>query len=660
MLTLLFAVALHSDPRVDQLLAKMTLEEKVGQLTQIVEDQLPNPLAGSILSASGAAHINELQRGRKIPLLIGSDVIHGYRTIFPIPLAIASSWDPQMAELSARIAAREAHSDGIHWTFAPMVDIARDPRWGRIAEGAGEDPVLGSAMAAAYVRGCQSEPGFLACAKHYAAYGGAVGVRDYNTVEMSERTLREIYLPPFKAAVGAGVASLMSAFDSLNGVPASSNSQLLDQILRKEWKFGGFVVSDWDAVGELINHGVAADKQEAAIKAITAGVDLDMWDQTYSTLVEAVRSGKLPIAVVDRAVRRVLEAKFRAGVFAPFKPATITLDRDAARRVAQRSIILLKNDNGLLPLSRNKKIAVVGPLANSKADMLGPWAAQGNTNDAVSVLDAIPSVPAEEADVILAVFGETREMSGEAASRSSLDLPDDQEKSLESLVASGKPVVLVVMSGRPLSISWAATHVPAIVESWFLGIESGHALADVLFGDVNPSAKLPVTVPRNVGQVPIYYNHLPTGRPPNPDDKYTSKYLDTPIGPLFPFGFGLSYTTFDYKDIRMDGMKVSATVRNTGARAGEEIVQMYIADPVASVSRPVKELKGFQRIALQPGESKRVTFAITQDDLEFWSNSGWRAEPGMFRVWIGPNSDSGLETSLELMVSPARPSALPR
>ena len=656
--TLLFAAAIHADPRVNRLLAHMTLEDKLGQLTQFVEDQpefapaLAKGQVGSILDSGHTAHINDLQQHLKIPLLIGYDVIHGYRTIFPIPLAIASSWDPQMAELSARVAAREAHSVGIRWTFAPMVDIARDPRWGRIAEGAGEDPVLGSAMAAAYVRGFQSEPGFLACAKHYAAYGGAEAGRDYNTVDISERTLREIYLPPFRAAVDAGVASFMSAFDSLNGVPATANRHLLDDILRREWKFDGFVVSDWDAVAELINHGIAANKRDAAIKAITAGVDLDMWDNSYSTLTAAVRSGRLPMAVVDRAVRRVLNAKARAGLLdhplTDEKP--IVLDRAAARRVAQRSIILLKNDGNLLPLPKSgRKIAVVGPLANSKADMLGPWSSQGKADDCVTPLDALgATVPVDQADVIIAIFGETREMSGEAAARTSLDLPGDQEKMLESLVATGKPVVLVVMSGRPLSISWAADHIPAIVQSWFLGIESGHALADVLFGDVNPSAKLPVTVPRTAGQVPIYYNHLPTGRPPNPDDKYTSKYIDTAIGPLFPFGFGLSYTKFEYSDMRVDGMSVSANVRNSGNRAGEEIVQMYIADPVASVSRPVKELKGFQRIALQPNETKRVTFTVKRHDLEFWSANGWTAEPGTFKVWIGPSSESGLEATFEL------------
>src|SRR5436190_10334126 len=647
MLTLLFAVALHSDPRVDQLLAKMTLEEKVGQLTQIVEDQLPNPLAGSILSASGAAHINELQRGRKIPLLIGSDVIHGYRTIFPIPLAMAASWDPEMAELSAHTGAAEARAAGIRWTFAPMVDIARDARWGRIAEGAGEDPVLGAAMAAAYVRGFQGAH-VLACAKHYAAYGAAEAGRDYNGAELSEGTLREVYLPPFHAAVDAGVASIMAAFESVNGVPATANKHLLDDILRREWKFKGFVVSDWEGVLELMNHGVAASKEEAARKAIDAGVDMDMVDNMYATLPAA------SMPAIDRAVRRVLRAKAAAGLFDdPFthnEPAP-PLDRAAARRVAQRSIILLKNERDLLPLPKSgRRIAVVGPLADSKEDMLGPWSGQGKAEDCVTPLEGIrgiagDTVSVEQADVIVAILGEQRSMSGEAASRASLDLPGDQQTLLESLVATGKPVVLVVMSGRPLAISWAAEHVPAIVQAWFLGTESGHALADVLFGDVNPSAKLPVTVPRASGQVPIYYNHLPTGRPPNPDDHYTSKYIDVPIGPLYPFGFGLSYTKFDYGDLRVSATSASAVVRNTGDRAGEEIVQMYIGDPVASVSRPVKELKAFRRVALKPGESARVEFPIRRHDLEFWLGGRWVVEPGMFKVWIGGSSASGLEGS---------------
>ncbi|HEX9161117.1 MAG TPA: glycoside hydrolase family 3 N-terminal domain-containing protein [Thermoanaerobaculia bacterium] len=702
----LFAISLHAqsvDDRVENLLARMTLEEKIGQLTQLVPDQPEFPaalkagLVGSILNGGGAAQINATQRAQitasrlHIPLLVGNDVIHGYRTIFPIPLAIASSWNPQLAELTSHVAATEARAAGIRWTFAPMVDIARDARWGRIAEGAGEDSFLGSAMAAAYVRGFQGQSlaapdSLIACAKHYAAYGAAEGGRDYNAAEMSERTLREVYLPPFHAAVDAGAGTLMSAFESLNGVPASANRHLLDEILRREWKFRGFVVSDWDAVGELMNHGIAATKQEAAIKAITAGVDMDMWDNAYATLAAAVRDGRLPQPVIDNAVRRILRMKFLAGLFDdPYTDETRTAaatltssNRAAARRVAQQSIVLLKNDGNLLPLAKSgKRIVVVGPLADSKDDMLGPWAAEGKAEETTSAFEGIhaaaPSAAlasgtdeeiatfARNSDVVIAVLGETRHMSGEAASRASIDVPADQQKLLETLVATGKPVVLVVMSGRPLAISWAAQHVPAIVQAWFLGTEGGNALADVLFGDVNPSGKLPVTIPRTTGQVPIYYAHLNTGRPPAETDHYTSKYIDVPIGPLFPFGFGLSYTRFEYSNLKVSPRSASADVRNAGDRAGEEIVQMYIGDPVASVARPVKELKGFQRVALKPGETKRVEFTIAPHDLEFWSGNGWIAEPGEFKVWIGPDSDRGLEGSFQLKAgAPARSASKPR
>ncbi|MGZ7079307.1 MAG: glycoside hydrolase family 3 N-terminal domain-containing protein [Thermoanaerobaculia bacterium] len=664
----------------------MTLEEKVGQLCQYVPfqdewfDALSGGLAGSVLNNGGADKTNDMQRialagsGKRIPVLVGHDVIHGYKTIFPIPLAIASSWDPQLAELSARIAAREARAAGIRWTFAPMIDIARDARWGRVAEGAGEDPYLGSLMAAAYVRGFQGDFGpesVLATAKHFVAYGAPEGGRDYGPVEMSEGTLREVYLPPYRAASDAGVASIMSAFDSVNGVPASANRRLLTGLLRDEWKFRGFVDSDWAAVEELINHGFAATKQDAAIKALTAGVDIDMFDAVYPTLVRAVRDGKLKESVVDEAVRRVLRAKFAICLFDdPYTDETLASKvwltkehRDTARRVAQHSIVLLKNEGSLLPLSKSGTIAVFGALADSKGDMLGSWAGEGRAEDTVSALDGIRNAIgdrarvlfaagfddaiARQADVIVAILGETGEMSGEAASRASIDLPGSQEQLLESLVATGKPVALVVMAGRPLSIPWAAAHVPAIVNAWQLGTEGGNALADVLFGDVNPSGRLPITVPRTVGQVPIYYAHLPSGRPADPDDKFTSKYIDLPIGPLYPFGFGLSYTTFAYSNLRVQGMTVSADVRNTGARTGDEVVQFYIRDLVASVSRPVRELKRFARITLAPGETKHVAFQLTRRDLEFWSDRGWIAEPGTFRVWIAPDAEHGLEGTLE-------------
>jgi beta-glucosidase len=709
-----FCVTADAQPRdiggrVEELLARMTLEEKLGQLTQYVTDQkewpagLASGLPGSILHGGGAADVNSIQRTimansrLKIPLLMGHDVIHGYRTIFPIPLAIASSWDPQMAALAARVGAREARAAGIRWTFAPMVDIARDARWGRMAEGSGEDPVLGAAMAAAYVRGYQgtnvnAPDALLACAKHFAAYGAAESGRDYAPAEMSQATMREVYLPPFRAAVEAGVGTLMSAFQTINGVPATANQHLLGDILRGEWKFRGFVVSDWDAVAELIHHGVASSKPEAARKAITAGVDLDMWDDSYRTLADEVRAGRLAESVVDTAVRRVLRAKFLVGLFDdPFtseltsKAVTLTPEhRNIARRVAQKSIVLLRNEGNLLPLPKTRKLLVVGPLADAKADMLGPWASQGKPEETISVLDGIRAAlppdaalqhvrgagivdgtdedraaaveQARSADVIIAVLGEERDMSGEAASRTSLDLPGRQQSLLEALVATGKPVVLVVMSGRPLAISWAASHVPAILQAWFLGTEGGNAIGDVLFGAVNPSGKLPVTVPRATGQVPIYYAQLPTGRPATAEDKYTSKFLDVPIGPLYPFGFGLSYTKFEYSDLKIsatvmpkDGrITVSAIIRNRGERAGEEIVQLYVRDPVASVSRPVRELKAFRRIGLEAGEMKRVEFTITRLDLQFWLSDRWVVEPGQFHVWIASDSSSGLQGMFEV------------
>ena len=688
-LSLLLTASLSAqtiDDRVEALLKTMTLEEKVGQLCQYVPDQdewfdaMPRGLAGSVFGTPGAERSNDMQRiaiagsRLRIPVLVGHDVIHGYKTIFPIPLAIASSWDPKLAELSARVAAREARAAGIRWTFAPMIDIARDPRWGRVAEGAGEDPYLSSLMAAAYVRGFQGDLGpqsVLATAKHFVAYGAPEGGRDYGPAEISEATLREVYLPPYRAAVDAGVASIMSAFDSVNGVPSSANRRLMTGVLRGEWKFRGFVDSDFAAVEQLINHGIAGTKEEAAIKAITAGVDIDMVDATYQTLVAAVRDHRLQEFVVDDAVRRVLRAKFAVCLFDdPYTDETLAAKvwltkehREAARRVAQRSIVLLKNQGAVLPLSKSGTVAVFGELADSKEDMLGSWAGEGRAEDAISALEGIRNAAgngarilfakgsddaiAKEADVIIAVLGETREMSGEAASRSSLDLPGTQEQLLESLVATGKPVVLVVMAGRPLSIAWAATHVPAIVNAWQLGTEGGNALADVLFGDVNPSGRLPITVPRTVGQVPIHYAHLPSGRPASPDDKFTNKYEDVAIGPLYPFGFGLSYTSFAYSNLRIQGMTVSADIRNTGSLTGDEVVQLYIRDVVASVSRPVRELKRFARVTLKPGETKHVEFTLTPRDLEFWSERGWITEPGTFRVWIAPDSEHGLEGTLE-------------
>lgn len=681
------------DDRVDALLSRMTLEEKIGQLLQFtpgredVRERVAKNGVGCIFGMGTAADINEMQRiaveksRLKIPILFAHDVIHGNRTIFPIPLGIAATWDPASAELSARIAAREASASGIRWTFSPMVDIARDPRWGRIAEGAGEDPVLGAAMAAAYVRGYQgkdlsSPDSILACAKHFAAYGAAEAGRDYNTTDMSEKTLREVYLPPFKSAVDAGVWTLMTAFNALNGVPATANRYLLVDILRNEWGFRGFVDSDYEAIDQMRNHGTAGTPEEAAIQAITAGVDMDMVDAVYDTLANAVKEGRLPESVIDTSTKRILRAKFALGLFErPYgderrekaehlAPAHL----DAARRIAQKSLVLLKNESSLLPLSKKiGTLALIGPLADSREDMLGSWRAHGKAEEAVSFLEGVRAkvspqtklvvsdgaaiddavAKARTADVVLLVLGEKGDESGEANSRAFLDLPGNQQQLLEAVVAAGKPVALIVMAGRPFTITWAAGKVPAILWTWFAGTQGGHAIADVVFGDVNPSGKLPVTFPRSVGQIPIYYNHLPTGRPEDLKQRYTSRYIDSPNDPLYPFGHGLSYTTFEYTDLvassGMQAVTVSANVRNSGKVAGEEVVQLYINDPVASTSRPVRELKAFRRVALAPGEAKRVEFTIGRSDLSFWSDGGWTFEPGMFRVWVG-----GLEGKFEL------------
>lgn len=682
--------------RVEALLRRMTLEEKVGQLIQYLPSQQPRleeliaaGRVGSVLGVRSAEQTNALQRiaversRLRIPILFGQDLLHGCHTIFPVPLGIASSWDPAVAELAARVAAHEGSAIGVRWTFAPMVDIARDPRWGRVVEGAGEDPLLGSAMAAANVRGFQGAS-ILACPKHFAAYGAAEGGRDYNTVELSEERLREVYLPPFKAAIDAGARSIMSAFDALNGIPTTANHHLLTTILRKEWQFDGFVVSDYDAVDQLRNHGIAATPQEAARKAIRAGVDIDTNDGAYETLAAAVRDGALPVSILNAAVRRVLRAKFGLGLFDhPYtREAGTALDRSAARRVADESIILLKNDGALLPLPKTiGTLAVIGPLADSKRDLLGSHYALGNEDAAVTLLDGIRShvsrqtrvltargcgildgsddevaaavETARQAEVVVLALGEAGDMTGEGSSRAFLDLPGRQQQLLESIVATGKPVVLVVLSGRPLTISWAAEHVPAIVWPWFPGIEGGSAIAGILFGDVNPSARLPVSIPRTVGQIPVYYAHLPTGRPPRPDDKWTSKYMDSPNEPLYPFGHGLSYTTFDYSGLRIraagESVRVSADVRNAGSRAGAEVVQLYIHQRVGRASRPVKELKGFRRVALAAGESRRVAFTISPQDLRYWLSGRWVFDRGTFDVWIGPSSTEGIAGSFDLM-----------
>jgi beta-glucosidase len=672
------------DRFIDSLVAWMTVEEKLGQLTQVHERgeeeirvEIRAGRVGSLLGSHGAAHLRELQRVAveesrlKIPLLFALDVLYGFRTIFPVPLAQASSWDPAAVEQAARIVAIEATAAGVHWTYAPMVDIARDPRWGRVVDGAEEDPYLGSVMAAAHVRGFQgtdlSAPNsLLACAKHYVAYGGAEGGRDYNVVDVSERTLRETYLPPFRAAVDAGVATVMPAFNEVVGIPMHANRRLLRDVLRGKWGFDGVVVSDHTGIKELVAHGVAGTPAEAGMLALRAGVDVDMVSQIYvDVLPRLVRAEKLLQAAVDDAVRRVLRAKYRLGLFEdPYRGGDPARERDsmltpahlaAAREMARKSTVLLKNERKVLPLSKSiGTLAVIGPLADDAQAPLGRWGGIGRPEDVVTVLAGIrravsPATKvlyakgadvqgtdtsgfteavnlASEADAVVLILGEHHGMSGEATSRSTLDLPGMQLELAKAVHATGKPVVVVLMNGRPLSITWLAEHVPAILEAWFLGVQMGPAVADVLFGDVSPSGKLPVTFPRAVGQVPIYYNHKNTGRPPSPTDFFTSKYLDLPWTPLYPFGHGLSYTTFAYRNLRLsaltlrpsDTLTVRVNVTNTGARAGDEVVQLYIRDEVASVTRPVKELRGFQRISLGPGETRTVTFTLDADDLAFY------------------------------------------
>ncbi|MEW6061527.1 MAG: beta-glucosidase BglX [Bacteroidota bacterium] len=713
------------EAKIDSIIALMTLDEKLGQLNQIGgtwydtkterlnEEQtalLKAGKIGSFLGITGAAETGRIQRiaveqtRMKIPVLFSADIIHGFRTITPIPLAEASSWNPELVERSARIAAIEGAASGVHWNYAPMVDIARDPRWGRIAEGSGEDPYLGSVMAAARVRGFQGKNllefgSLLACAKHFAAYGGAEAGRDYNTVDMSERTLREIYLPPYKAAIDAGAWTVMSAFNEIGGVPSSGNHWLMTDVLRGEWGFKGMVVSDYTAIMELLNHRVAKDSTEAGIVGLSAGVDIDMMSRIYLTkLADAVRSGTLSEEIVNEAVRRVLRVKFLYGLFddpyrnaKPEKERELLLHKDhraVAREMARQSIVLLKNERNLLPLSKTtKKIALIGPLAGNdhRRDLVGAWAWAQRPEDVVSVIDGMKAKVsstttilcekgceiegdsafrveqavkiARQADVVVAVLGESQRHSGEAASRTNLDLPGRQKELLQALYKTGKPIVLVVMNGRPLTLQWEADHIPAIVEAWHLGVEAGNALADVLFGDYNPSGKLPVTFPRSVGQIPLYYNHKSTGRPLVEHDRYTSRYLDSPNSPLFPFGYGLSYTTFVYSNANVSPKTISKNqpivvnvdVENTGKRSGEEVVQLYIRDDVATVTRPVKELKRFKKILLNAGEKKSVEFILTPDDLAFYNLEMKKVvEPGTFTVFVGGNSVDCVETKFEV------------
>ena len=718
LLLILFAFSISAqtkqadiERKVNALIAKMTLAEKLGQL-QILDGEangnsrpehfelVKNGLLGSTLNVRGAVKVNELQREAmksrlKIPHLFAFDVIHGYRTIFPVPLGEAATFDIKLAELSAYIAAKESRAAGVAWTFAPMVDIARDPRWGRIVEGAGEDTFLGAEFARARVLGFQGKDysandRVVACAKHWVGYGAAFGGRDYNTTDISENTLYNIYFPPFKAAKDAGVGTFMSAFNDLNGVPTSGNRWTLTEVLRGQWKFDGFVVSDYTAVMELLKHGYAKDEADAAQLALNAGVDMEMVSRFYNqTGAELVKDKRLSMPTIDEAVRRILRIKFRLGLFdKPFTDESLegkTLltaeNRKTAREIANKSFVLLKNDKETLPISKNiKSVAVIGALADNQRIMNGSWAGDGRDEDAVTVLQGVKNKlgnnakinyakgceiacenfddfqdavnAATDSDFTILVVGEDAGMSGEASSRSVLDLPGKQLDLVKAIHSIGKPYAVVLMNGRPLTINWLAEMSPAILETWFAGTEGGNAIADTLFGDANPGGKLPVTFPRSVGQIPIFYNHRNTGRPFEAENKYTSKYLDIPNTPLYPFGYGLSYTNFrlqnlrlSAKQIRPDGsLNVMVDVENTGKKTGDEVVQLYLRDLVASISPAVRELKGFQRITLKSGEKKTVTFTLKPEHLGFYNaQMKFVVEPGDFKVYVGDSSLDGLE-----------------
>jgi beta-glucosidase len=697
------------EERVIKLLDKMTLEEKIGQLTLYTTDwgstgptiregyknDIRSGACGNLFNSHTVGFVRELQRVAveetrlKIPLLFGFDVIHGYKTIFPIPLGEAASWDMEVVERSARVAAIEATAAGLNWTYAPMVDISRDPRWGRVMEGAGEDTYLGSRIAEARVRGFQGKKlgdpdAMLACVKHFAGYGASFGGRDYNTVDMSERYFRNFFLPPYEAAVRAGAATVMTSFNDYDGIPATGNKFLLTDILRKEWGFRGFVVTDYTSINEMVNHGVAADEKGAGELAINAGVDMDMQGAVYQRfLAQSVKDKKVSMLQIDEAVRRVLRLKFELGLFEdPYKfcdenrqnaQLLSAEHRAAARDVARKSIVLLKNNQDVLPLKKSAKIALIGPLGDNKSELIGNWNGAGNADDCVSLLEGLRNAGASAtfargceveggmskddlaaavalaagADVVVVAVGEKAMMSGEAASRAEIGLPGAQSALVLELVKTGKPVVVVLMNGRPLAIPEIADNAGAILETWWLGTEAGNAIADVLFGDYNPSAKLPMSFPRSVGQVPVFYNEKSTGRPYDPNSKWTSKYIDMSNSPQWPFGFGLSYTTFQYSEPKPDKttykkgerLRVAVTVTNTGKRAGEEVAQLYLRDMVGSVTRPVKELKGFQKIMLEAGASKEVVFTLTEQDMSFYRHDmTFGVEPGEFEIMVGGNS----------------------
>jgi beta-glucosidase len=707
--------------QVDSVMALMTLEEKIGQMTLYTtdwgstgptiregfEDDVRKGRCGALFNSHTVAFTRHLQEiavkesRLHIPLIFGYDVIHGYKTIFPVPLAESCSWDLAAMENTAAIAAKEASAAGLHWTFAPMVDISREPRWGRVVEGAGEDTYLGSLIAAARVKGFQGDnfdhaDRVMACIKHFAGYGAPIAGREYNTVDMSQHTFRDIYLPTYLAAVKAGAMTVMTSFNELEGIPSTGNKWLLDQVLRKENGFTGFIVTDYTSINEMVNHGYAKDEAQAGDEAANAGVDMDMQGAVYEKyLKNSVDSGRVALQQIDNAVRRILTAKFQLGLFKdPYRFCNEQREKEtemsaanleAAHDMARKSIVLLKNENNILPITSKKTIALIGPLAADGTQLIGPWSGAGEGEKCVSVLTAFQGrsakdgftllhakgaditgddkkgfddalAAARKSDIIIAVVGESKEMSGEASSRADLGLPGVQEELVEALVATGKPVVVVLMNGRPLILPWIAVHANAIVETWWTGTEGGPAIADILFGDYNPSAKLTMTFPRALGQVPIFYNQKNTGRPYDPNTKWNTRYLDLPNSPQYPFGFGLTYTTFMYdslivttprssakgaNDFSMtDTVQASIKITNTGKRSGEEIVQLYVRDLVGSVTRPVKELKGFQKIKLAPGESKNVVFKITADQLRFYTaDMTFKAEPGVFWIMAGPDSE---------------------
>ena len=709
------AISLTTDEKIDALLSKMTVEEKAGQLNQYsgyeiitgdidlskISDRnllVKNGLVGSVLNVLGTEDVEKAQRYAVektrlgIPLIFAFDVIHGYRTIFPIPLAESASWDMQAIERSARIAAIEASAAAQNWTFAPMVDISRDPRWGRVMEGAGEDSYLGAQIAMARVRGFQGDDlsrsdTIAATAKHFAAYGEVIAGRDYNNVDISRRKLWETHLPPFKAALDQGVRTFMNAFNEFEGVPSSANDYLINDILRGQWGFDGVLVSDWDSFGAMVTSGVAKDDVEAAEMALEAGSDIDMESDVFiQFLPQLVRDGRISETQLNAAVTRVLRLKHDLGLFEdPYKYIDAQREqqlllapehREAARDMARKSVVLLKNDNQLLPLSKDmKNIAVIGPLGNNQYHMNGFWRGKGQAEDVVTLLEGIKTKVsqgtnvryaqgsglenidkttlrkavklARKSDVVILAVGEDADKTGESASRTTIELYPAQQKLIKAIHKTGTPMVMVLMSGRPLAIQWSAENIPTIVQGWLLGSEAGNALADILFGDYNPSGKLTMTMPRNTGQIPIFYNTKRVSRPLD-DTRYTSKYIDSSIDPLYPFGYGLSYTQFTYSAIKLSSDNISlnetltATVKvtNSGKRQGEEVVQLYIQDMVGSVVRPVKELKGFKKIALKAGQSQEVSFTISADDLAFYTRDmSFKAEPGEFKLFIGTSSE---------------------